>query len=406
LKYWSQLQPDTQRWKDNLVVVNSFMEANPDIHVVTEHPPFAEFDTKLVTAARAGTPPDMSEVANSFPQLAKGGFLMGLDPLAADIKLDIKDYFEGKLATCYVDGKLMALPITADCRGMYYNTSILKEAGVEAPPKNWDELVVAAKKTTKGGVYGWGVQGGNEGFLLCEQFGSFWIQNDAKVISDDLKKAVTDSPEFIKGATFWQELTTVHKVTQPSAITDDHNAMYALFGQGKIAMFPGGPWARPNIIAANSKMEFGKDFNVTIVPFPADKHPGTCQGGWLQSIWSATKVPDAAKKLMAHYHTPENIAQNAASSMPTRKSSTKFKPFNDPWYNPYWETMPFSRQPVPTMPAGAEISTEMVKMLHSMLLNQKPAADAARDFAKIVNDRILPKYASMDPASSCACFIA
>ena len=79
LKYWTQLQPETQRWKDNLVVVNSFMEANPDIYVTTEHPAFADFDTKLVTAARAGTPPDMSEVADSFPQLAKGGYLLPLD---------------------------------------------------------------------------------------------------------------------------------------------------------------------------------------------------------------------------------------------------------------------------------------------------------------------------------------
>ncbi len=53
LKYWSQLQPETQRWKDNQVVIDSFTQANPDINVATEHPAFADFDTKLVTAARA-----------------------------------------------------------------------------------------------------------------------------------------------------------------------------------------------------------------------------------------------------------------------------------------------------------------------------------------------------------------
>jgi multiple sugar transport system substrate-binding protein len=403
LKYWSQLQPETQRWKDNLVVVNSFMEANPDIYVTTEHPAFADFDTKLVTAARAGTPPDMSEVSDSFPQLAKGGFLLPLDPLVADTKLDLKDYFEGKLQTCYVDGKLWALPITADCRGLWSNTKILKDAGVEQPPKSWDELVDVARKVTRGGVYGWGVQGGNQGFMICEQFSAFFIQNDAKIISDDQKKAVTDQPEWIEGATFWQELTTKHKVTQPSLMTDDHNAMYALFAQGKIAMFPGGPWARPEITRQGPNLKFGEDFNVSVVPYPKSKHAGTCQGGWLQSIWSASKVQDQARKLMSHYHTPENIAQEAASSMPTRKASTKFKPFNDPWYNPYWETMPYARAPIPTMAAGAEISTTLYKLLQSLALGQQTAEQGARAFAKDVNERIIPKYAASEQGSSCYC---
>jgi ABC-type glycerol-3-phosphate transport system substrate-binding protein len=394
LKYWSQLQPETQRWKDNLVVVNAFMEANPSVYVVTEHPAFADFDTKLVTAARAGTPPDISEVAGSFPQLAKGGFLVQLDPIVADAKIDLKDYFEGKLSTCYVDGKLFAMPITADCRGLYWNMKLFKEGGVEKPPQYWDDLVETAKKLTKGGVYGWGMHGGNEGFTICEQFSAFFIQNDGKIISDDLKTCVADQPEFIKGATFWQELATKHKVVQPSVTTDGQAEIDSLFAQGKLAMYPGGPWARTNVTRLNPNMKFGEDFGVSIVPYPPDKHPGTCQGGWLQVIWSATKQKEAAAKLLAHYHTPENIAQQAASSMPSRRGSTKVKPFNDPWFAPYWETMPHARQPVPTMPAGAEIGTTLFKLLQSLAIGQKQAEAGAKEFAKEVNERILPKYAN------------
>lgn len=392
LNYWSQLQPETQRWKDNLVVINTFMDANPNIYVVTEHPAFADMDTKLVTAARAGTPPDISEMTESFPQLAKGGFIAPLDSLVADIKLDLKDYFEGKLQTCYADGKLWALPITADCRGLYWNMKLFKEAGIAEPPKYWDDMVDAAKKITKGGVYGWGMHGGNSGFTICEQFSAFFIQNDARIISEDLKKATTDTDDWIRGAQFWQDLAVKHKVTQPSITTDAQPEIDSLFAQGKLGMYPAGPWSRANIFRNNPNMKFGEDFSVSIIPYPKDKHPGTCQGGWIQSIWNGTKQMDASKKLMTHYHTPENIAQEAASSMPTRKSSTKLKPFNDPWYNPYWETMPFSRQPVPTMPAGTEISNTLFKMLQSLALGQKTADVGAREFAKEVNERILPKY--------------
>jgi ABC-type glycerol-3-phosphate transport system substrate-binding protein len=403
LKYWSQLQPETQRWKDNQVVIDSFVQANPDVTISIEHPAFADFDTKLVTAARAGTPPDMSEVSDSFPQLAKGGYLVQLDPFVQDVKLDLKDYYEGKLQTCYVDGKLWALPITADCRGLWWNMNVLKNAGFDQPPTSWDQLVDVAQKTTRNGVYGWGVQGGNQGFMICEQFSAFFIQNDGKIISDDQTKAMTDQPEWITGAKYWQELTTKYKVTQPSAATDDQNATYALFAQGKIAMFPGGPWARAEIQRNNPNLTFGKDFSVSMVPYPTGKHPGTCQGGWLQSIWSASKVQEAARKLLAHYHTPENIAQEAASSMPTRRSATNFKPFNDPWYKPYWDTMPFARAPVPTMPAGAEISTALYTLLQSMLLGQQTAEEAGKAFAKDVNERILPRYVAASVGNGCDC---
>ncbi len=403
LKYWSQLQPEMQRWKDNQAVIDAFMDANPSINVTTEHPAFADFDTKLVTAARAGTPPDMSEVADSFPQLAKGGYLVQLDPIVQDIKLDLKDYYEGKLQTCYVDNKLWALPITADCRGLWWNMKIFKDAGVEQPPQTWDDLVDVATKVTKNGVYGWGVQGGNQGFMICEQFSAFFIQNDGKIISDDQTKALTDQPEWITGATYWQELTTKHKVTQPSASTDDQNAMYALFAQGKIAMFPGGPWARTEIQRNNPQLTFGQDFAVSVVPYPKGKHAGTCQGGWLQSIWTASKSQDAATKLLAHYHTPENIARQAASSMPTRRAATNFKPFNDPWYKPYWDTMPFAKAPVPTMAAGTEISTSLYKLLQSMLLGQQTAEQAGKAFAKDVNERILPRYVAADSPSGSGC---
>jgi multiple sugar transport system substrate-binding protein len=394
LQYWSQLQPETQRWKDNLVVINKFMEANPDIYVETQHPAFDSFDQKLVTAARAGTPPDMSEMSDSFPQLAKGNYLIQLDSFTKDVKLDLTDYFEGKLQTCYIDGKLFALPITADCRGLYWNMNLFKDAGVAAPPKNWDDFVTTAQKLTKGSVYGWGMHGGSQGFAICENFSAFFIQNDAKIMSDDLTKCIADAPEWIKGAQFWQDLAVKYKVVQPSVVTDGQPEVDSLFAQGKIAMYPGGPWGRPNILKDNPKLTFGQDFSVAVIPFPQDKHPGTCQGGWIQSAWSATKVKDAALKLLAFYHTPENIAQEAASSMPTRKSSTKVKPFNDSWYDPYWTTMPFARAPVPTMAAGAEIGIALFKLLQSLILNQVPAPDGAKAFAKQVNEQILPKYAS------------
>jgi len=89
--------------------------------------------------------------------------------------------------------------------------------------------------------------------------------------------------------------------------------------------------------------------------------------------------------------------------MPTRRSATNFKPFNDPWYKPYWDTMPYARAPVPTMAAGAEVSTALYTLLQSMLLGQQTADQAGKAFAKDVNERILPKYVAASAGSGCAC---
>ena len=65
--------------------------------------------------------------------------------------------------------------------------------------------------------------------------------------------------------------------------------------------------------------------------------------------------------------------------------------------------MPYARAPVPTMAAGVEIGTALYKLLQGMLLGQQTADQAGKSFAKDVNERILPKYASADVGASCGC---
>ena len=46
-------------------------------------------------------------------------------------------------------GKVYGVPILFSLDSLLYNTQMFKEAGLSAPPKNWDEMIAMAKKLTK-----------------------------------------------------------------------------------------------------------------------------------------------------------------------------------------------------------------------------------------------------------------
>ena len=47
-----------------------------------------------------------------------------------------------------VDGKLIGIPVRHATQGLFYNESLLEEAGIGAPPTTLEELIDQAKKTT------------------------------------------------------------------------------------------------------------------------------------------------------------------------------------------------------------------------------------------------------------------
>lgn len=57
---------------------------------------------------------------------------------------DEADFMEGSINSCYYDDKLYGLPWGNNCLGLFYNKSMLEEAGVEVPT-TWSELEAACE---------------------------------------------------------------------------------------------------------------------------------------------------------------------------------------------------------------------------------------------------------------------
>jgi multiple sugar transport system substrate-binding protein len=115
-----------------------------------------------------GTTPDVVWMSGAtFLDLNAKGAFKELSAMAkADKGLNLADQWNEPLYT--EGGKLWAIPYTASVDAMYYNKTMLKEAGIPEPPTDWndpgwtwDDLRAAAKTLTGPGKDGrprWGIE--------------------------------------------------------------------------------------------------------------------------------------------------------------------------------------------------------------------------------------------------------
>ncbi len=168
----------------------------------------SNFDEKIVIELSSGS--DAHDVyyvfGESLLQYVDNDWLQPLDELIADEALvnaellDYEGFSEGPLKACAVNGKTYGLPLFAATCIMYYRTDYFEQAGIEAVPTTWDELVEACEKLKAIGVEPIGMRG-NKSFG-----GSMWhlpmvfLSNGASVYKDfpsDMTPTV-NSPEFIQ----------------------------------------------------------------------------------------------------------------------------------------------------------------------------------------------------------------
>ncbi|HEU5011429.1 MAG TPA: sugar ABC transporter substrate-binding protein, partial [Roseiflexaceae bacterium] len=225
-----------------------FMEAHPDIKVVKESFPGAEYPAKVSTMQAGGTIGDAmwSALGGALIQYHYGqGLIQPIDDLVKSQNLDLSQWYKGCLDAITIDGKLLGLPFKAHpgLAVVYYNQSAIEAAGLKVPTADWTieqqlEMAKALTKTEGDRVtqFGYMPNTGWKGFVtLLRAFGG-------QLLSEDGKKFQLNSPEG-QAATQWlYDLYHVHKVApKPDQITgtgaDAANQMWA---SGAIALYQGG----------------------------------------------------------------------------------------------------------------------------------------------------------------------
>ena len=392
IEYWT-LITDPEMFKEGEgKAIELFKQEYPDIFVKVQQIPFADYDTKVTTAANAGSPPDIARVNHvTLSTWAGAGYLEPLDDLIAKSEIvDPDDYYKGFWSACLYQGKQYALPQGTDCRALYYNIELFKAAGLE-PPKTWDELKTTARRLTNPPSYATTARMDNHWACGYETLGPFLVANDGHMVNPEGTKAIAS---IDKGAIeafklVYDELMPYYT---PGAVSMNEIAEANLFTKRIIAMFMGGPWMRHHIESFDPTFKFKKTYDITSTPIgPRTGHTGSAQGGWFWGIFAGSRHKAESWKLLEFFERPEIMAVVARpENIPARSAANRLEPWGiDPFWAAFIEELPFSRPPFPLVPELAEISEKLYKYAQETMLGRISVDEALARFDTEVNEYIL-----------------
>ena len=127
-----------------------FEKANPGVKVNLEFVPYEALRDKTIAAQASNGYDVVLFDAVWPPEYANNGFLV--DVSSRINKADIAKIFDGAWTTVQYGGKYYGLPWILDTKYLFYNTEILKKAGIKAPPTTFQELMAQSEIIKKKGL--------------------------------------------------------------------------------------------------------------------------------------------------------------------------------------------------------------------------------------------------------------
>lgn len=125
-------------------LADSYMAEHPDVNVEITILENEAFKTKMTTVIQSGEPPDIFQswgggVMNEY--IASGM----MKDITADLDADggawRNTFSQGSLGVYSLEGKNYGVPWDMGMVGFWYNKDLFTQAGIDAPPATWDELL-------------------------------------------------------------------------------------------------------------------------------------------------------------------------------------------------------------------------------------------------------------------------
>lgn len=325
LKYalWDKNQEPTLR-----KMADQFTKENPNIKIDIELTPWAQYWTKLQTAATGGSLADVFWMNGpNVTMYAEGGMMTALDDKIKADSVDMSNFPDSLVKLYTVGGKLYGMPKGFDTIGLFYNKAIFDKAGVSYPTADWtwSDMAAAAKKLTDktSGVYGIAAQDANQ-----NGYYNTMLQSGGYILSSDKKKSGFDDANSIKGIQCWIDL--IKDGVSPTAQQMTDTTPDSMFESGKLAMVYSGSWM---LSEYSSNDNIKSSFDVQVMP-KMDKR-ATVIHGLGNVIYAKTKYPEQAWKFVKWLGGQEanDMQAKAAIDIPAYKPSQKYFLNSKPQYN-------------------------------------------------------------------------
>ena len=245
-------------------IISDFETENSDIKVNLEVQSWDNINDVVRTKVQSDEAPDVLNI-DAFAGFTADDLLYAADEVVSTETLDdIQDSFKENAS---IDGTQYGLPLIASARTMFVNTDLMDEAGVDAVPTTWDELLAASKKISAlgGGVSGYGMPLGNE---EAQAETSIWTFG-AGGSWGDTSELTIDTPEAQEAVGFMKQMID-EGATQPDPGSTDRTPLINVFVQGKLGFIEALPPTVSQIETDNP------DLNYELAPIPtADGSPVT-----------------------------------------------------------------------------------------------------------------------------------
>jgi len=361
-----------------------FEDANPGVKVDLEFVPYEALHDKIIAAAGAGDDGyDVVLFDVIWPaEFATRGFLIDVtDRIPTDYTDQV---FDGAWTTVEYDGKRYGMPWILDTKYLFYNTDMLSEAGISAPPKTWAELMTQAKQIKEKGlveyplVWSWS----QSEAMICD-FTTLTAANDGKFF-DGGEPAFTgggakDAVEFMKA-------TLDEGLTNPASREYFEEDVRRVFSNGEAAFALN--WTYMNALA-NDPKESKVAGKVKVASAPGVEGKSTASsvnGSMGLGIPSNSPHAEEAWAYIA-FLTQKDIQDDYAKlSLPIWKAS-----YAEPKVMEGQEELIAAAKesiavmyPRPLVPSYTEVSDILQKNIHQVLLGQTGVDEALEAAAERV----------------------
>lgn len=321
----------------------SFAEANPGYTVDVQVIDWNNFDQQIATMIQTQQYPDVLN-QNKFSGWASDGLLLDAAELVSDEVND--DFIPAFKEAGTFDGTQYGLPFITSTRGLFYNKTAFEEAGIDAPPTTWKELVDDAKKLEEAGYIGYGLPLGTE---ESQAEWSIWMWGNGGDWESGPGEFTIDSDENQDTLSVLNCLTNVYKVTQENpGQTNRTDGVFRPFADGKVGMMAGASFA-PSLFEG---WESDVDWGVTLPPVNGDVEPSTLG---VQDYLMAFDNPgnsEAVSRFLNFFYEPDNYTEFLTSQgfLPATASASEAL-VDDPKFGPFLDLLSSARFYPSTDPA-------------------------------------------------------
>lgn len=320
-------------WEESQVpamqeIAKKFEEENPGISINVQLTPWDQYWTKLQTAAKGGSAPDVFWMTNAyFPSYADGGALRSLENLVDDDLVDMSNYNDAMSDAYTWEGEVFGVPKDVDSIGLWYNKAMFTDAGIPFPDETWtwERVHEVAKQLTdpEKGVYGIAAHNSDQ-----QSYYTTIPQAGGKVISDDKSESGYGSAEAIAGIQYW--LDFIEEGSSPTLQQMTDTDPDSMFTSGKVAMIYEGSWAALQFDSVPYAQE-----NADVAPLPQGKVPGGVVNGLANVMFANTPHVAEAEKFLTYLGSEEAATIQASSGtvIPAYKETTDAWVDSLPHYN-------------------------------------------------------------------------